>query len=246
MNGLTVYVVCPKCALICIDPVTPLCCLVVYSQRRGRAACGATLMKKVKSRAAHNLVPVKTFLYNGVVEALKGFVQRNGFLQQCNAWKEHTQSDSVLSDVMVSTRHRHYAPRVSHYFSTTPFLLSFFCFILFLYWRILLPIFVLFSYCIYVVLVSCHSPILLLFVCCMLCVICYLEHGHLVCGESWLAVKDSLTHHPSSQGWAPRVLLLCCCVLCCVVCYCVVCCIVEMEVGISFYSFFDFLLAGML
>ena len=26
-------------------------------------------------------------------------------------------------------------------------------------------------------------------------------------GESWLAVKDSLTHHPSSQGWAPRVLL---------------------------------------
>ena len=27
-------------------------------------------------------------------------MQRNGFLQQCNAWKEHTQSDSVLSDVM--------------------------------------------------------------------------------------------------------------------------------------------------
>ena len=23
-----------------------------------------------------------------------------------------------------------------------------------------------------------------------------------MCGESWLAIKDSLTHHPSSQGWA--------------------------------------------
>ena len=35
-------------------------------------------------------------------------------------------------------------------------------------------------------------------------------------GESWLAIKDSLTHCPSSQGWAPRVLHLCCsvCVMC--------------------------------
>ena len=57
-----------------------------------------------------------------------------------------------------------------------------------------------------------------------LILICYLEHGHWVCGESWLAIKDSLTHHPSSQGWAPRVLLLFCCVLCFVVCYCVLRC----------------------
>ena len=25
-----------------------------------------------------------------------------------------------------------------------------------------------------------------------------------MCGESWLAIKDSLTHRPSSQGWAPE------------------------------------------
>ena len=31
--------------------------------------------------------------------------------------------------------------------------------------------------------------------------------GLWVCGESWLAVKDSLTHRPSSQGWASGVLL---------------------------------------
>ena len=30
--------------------------------------------------------------------------------------------------------------------------------------------------------------------------------GHWVCGESWYAIKDSLTHRPSSQGWAPGVL----------------------------------------
>ena len=28
--------------------------------------------------------------------------------------------------------------------------------------------------------------------------------GALGCGESWLAIKDSLTHRPSSQGWAPE------------------------------------------
>ena len=27
-----------------------------------------------------------------------------------------------------------------------------------------------------------------------------------MCGESWHAMKDSLTHCPSSQGWAPGVL----------------------------------------
>ena len=28
--------------------------------------------------------------------------------------------------------------------------------------------------------------------------------GTWVCGESWLAIKDSLTHRPSSQGWVPE------------------------------------------
>ena len=27
-----------------------------------------------------------------------------------------------------------------------------------------------------------------------------------MCGESWHAMKDSLTYRPSSQGWAPGVL----------------------------------------
>ena len=34
-----------------------------------------------------------------------------------------------------------------------------------------------------------------------------------MCGESWHAMKDSLTHHPSSQGWAPGVLPFCTSVL---------------------------------
>ena len=39
-----------------------------------------------------------------------------------------------------------------------------------------------------------------------------------MCGESWLAIKDSLTHHPSSQGWASWCLL-----------------------GLFFYAIFNFL-----
>ena len=40
-----------------------------------------------------------------------------------------------------------------------------------------------------------------------------------MCGESWHAIKGSLTHRPSSQGWAPGVLPLCVCV-CMYVCVC--------------------------
>ena len=115
MNGVTVYVVCPKCSTLYRSSecsmlsrgilVSKTCSYVEFPnhpQRQGRAACGAIIMKKVKSGAAYKLVPVKTFLYNGVIEALKGFVQLNGFLQQCNEWKEHTQGESVLSDVIHS------------------------------------------------------------------------------------------------------------------------------------------------
>ena len=45
-----------------------------HPQKRRRGACGATLMKKVKYGAAYKLVSVKTFLYNSVIEALKGIV----------------------------------------------------------------------------------------------------------------------------------------------------------------------------
>ena len=34
-----------------------------------------------------------------------------------------------------------------------------------------------------------------------LCHVCSIG-GARMCGESWLALKDSLTHHPSFQGWA--------------------------------------------
>ena len=36
----------------------------------------------------------------------------------------------------------------------------------------------------------------------MLCVTFVQLGGARTCGESWLTVKDSLTHRPSSQGWA--------------------------------------------
>ena len=44
---------------------------------------------------------------------------------------------------------------------------------------------------------------------CVAVIVCDVEFGYWVCGESWLAIKDSLTHRPSSQGWAPSVLLSC-------------------------------------
>ena len=54
----------------------------------------------------------------------------------------------------------------------------------------------------------------------MAVIVCDVEFGCWVCGESWLAIKDSLTHRPGSQGWAPSVLLSCH-VMC--ICVCVLC-----------------------
>ena len=45
-----------------------------------------------------------------------------------------------------------------------------------------------------------------------------------MCGESWHAIKGSLTHRPSSQGWAPGVLPLCVC-MCMYVYVCVCVCV---------------------
>ena len=42
------------------------------------------------------------------------------------------------------------------------------------------------------------------------------KFGSFVCGESWLAVKDSLTHRPSSQSWAPAPMLPCVMLYACV------------------------------
>ena len=49
-----------------------------------------------------------------------------------------------------------------------------------------------------------------------LCYVCPIG-GAGMCGESWLAVKDSLTHHPSSQDWAswyPLFVYLACTSVC--------------------------------
>ena len=49
-----------------------------------------------------------------------------------------------------------------------------------------------------------------------------------VCGESWLTVKN-LTHHPSSQGWAPRCPSHCAFHVCIVLVWCI-------GSGFSFFS----------
>ena len=54
--------------------------------------------------------------------------------------------------------------------------------------------------------------------------------GHWVCGESWHAIKGSLTHRSSSQGCAPGVLPLCVCMYVCV-------CVCVFDGGLSIFLF---------
>ena len=69
-----------------------------------------------------------------------------------------------------------------------------------------------------------------------------------MCGESWHAIKDSLTHHPSSQGWAPGVLPT---VYMCKYCLSHICiwiegCVVDGNFFLYFFLSFLSFLASML
>ena len=96
---------------------------------------------------------------------------------------------------------------------------------LFFYFSTMLPIS--FFYHLYVYIYMYHTLHVLSWLCyrtvtpCVAVIVCDVEFGYWVCGESWPAVKDSLTHRPSSQGWAPSVLLSChvMCICVCVFLY---------------------------
>ena len=75
---------------------------------------------------------------------------------------------------------------------------------------------------------------------CVAVIVCDVEFGCWVCVESWLAIKDSLTHRPGSQGWVPMPVYCSHVMSCVAICECVlygyfgIC---GYNVGGDFYGF---------
>jgi len=108
------YVVCPKCNTLytfsdCIvinsgQQESKLCHFIRFPNhphRSRRTSCNEVLLKRVKVGGNYKLVPRKVYVYRSVIETLKQFTQRPGFLEKCEHWRtrQSTCVDNVLGDV---------------------------------------------------------------------------------------------------------------------------------------------------
>ena len=63
-----------------------------------RKPCGFLLPKKVKSMSGYNLLPIKAYLYKLLKCSIEQMVQRNGFIEKCEQWRNRSISMGYLAD----------------------------------------------------------------------------------------------------------------------------------------------------
>lgn len=72
----------------------------MHTQRTKRAICGAVLMKRVKTKSNKEyLAPKKSYPYASVINCLKDFLSRPGFLEKCNKWKKREIVPGRFEDI---------------------------------------------------------------------------------------------------------------------------------------------------
>ena len=129
------YVACPKCHSIYHYED---CFYVCHGQKESKACnhipnpnhphhsrrvnCGAILLKKVKTGRGYKLVPNKVYPYQPLSKSLTYLIQKEGFLDSCEMWRNRVASDTHLIDI--------YDGRVWSEYQTHGFLQSPFCYLL--------------------------------------------------------------------------------------------------------------------
>ena len=114
-DKFTKYVVCPTCCSLykfedCFRTVngkhvSKTCSFVRFpnhKQQRMRKECGATLLKEVTTKDnTTRLYPHKIYCYQSVIDTLEKFVQRSGFTEQCELWRNRDirTAHHVMCDV---------------------------------------------------------------------------------------------------------------------------------------------------
>ena len=117
-DDYTEYVVCPKCCSLytlseCIVinrrvEESKLCQFVEFPNHphhSRRSQCNEILMKKVKVGGKPKLVPRKTYVYRSVVTSLTQLVQRPGFIEKCEHWRNRQNifGENAMGDVYEGT-----------------------------------------------------------------------------------------------------------------------------------------------
>ena len=107
------YVVCPKChtlynfddcyELVCGRKVTKKCTFVQFPNHRQhfrRTKCDEPLLKEVSLKSGGTkLYPHKVYCYNSIIDNLRQFLQRPGFVNKCELWRSRDVPDGFLTDI---------------------------------------------------------------------------------------------------------------------------------------------------
>ena len=106
-DNFTKYVACPKCKFLyqlheCTkknnrgETVDIPCSNKVF-HRNGKATCGARLVKEViLSNGSKVFYPLKTYCYYSIITQLEQMLQRQGFPEKCEQWRNRETQDNVL------------------------------------------------------------------------------------------------------------------------------------------------------
>ena len=123
-------VVCPKCYATyefeeCIEVVEGLqtskqCRNVVFpnhSLAHFRRPCGELLLKLVNINGSKKLVARKTFCYKSLEESVKHLVNRKGFEDQCEAWRNRIVPEDIMIDIYDGDVWKDFNGRIYNFFT---------------------------------------------------------------------------------------------------------------------------------
>jgi hypothetical protein len=112
-DNFTKYVVCKKCESMyefqdCYferlgRTVVKKCPYVEYQNHRQafrRTACNEPLLKEVILKdGKKRLYPFKVYCYNSIIKTIKSFIARQGFIANCEMWRDRKVPSGFLADV---------------------------------------------------------------------------------------------------------------------------------------------------
>ena len=107
-DNFTKYVVCPKCTKCylydeCLEIVdgqkVARTCSHTYYKRKRRHRCNSQLVKKITLKdKSIKYYPIYYYCYNGVINSLERLLQKKGFPEKCEKWRDGNSEDS-LTDI---------------------------------------------------------------------------------------------------------------------------------------------------
>ena len=108
----TDYTVCPKCHSLydfesCIITSGSIkssrkCEYIQFpnhSRATFRQPCGTPLLRNIKKQSQVCFKPYKVYSYQSIKEAVSRLLRRQGFLEQCEYWRQRTSNSDYLSDI---------------------------------------------------------------------------------------------------------------------------------------------------